>query len=493
MTDVWSGDIILPDGGLVADVGLATQNVASAPAIPTASLRFLATVDTARIPLYLAAGPSLDVWTSCEATEEWFKSILVSKPASAADSPGHAAADEWWNLPRSQAPIGILVQVQNLGQGGNGHRVTEILFYGTIAAPGPGGLPTSSIFTDSLVDQLPELRVHALPLSSSLLHQHVDVSDNPEPQFLPPLNSQSRTPLSPPKRKRDLFEEATIANRKVRGKGGQGVAAIVARGNESQQPYNPRRSLSMDMQATSISDKRSVSVNGPLSRPASRPLSRSSSLSSDRPTSRKGQPDAHSKRSTLSQVATIPLQPEEPTTESRNKEALSKVVMAAMRMHGLQQKKNRSRRASVASGFHDKEQLSEEAAAEEAAKDDEYKLIYHQTYKGAALALRKHMAEKPLHAQPDRLRDVVEKLLSIFLSDPLAEPLPPPAPMDPVATPGSKTRFGVPGSTHGHASPFDLPSIGRRPGMMRSVTESQIYTGSPVSKRKTNTSELAAA
>jgi hypothetical protein len=31
--------------------------------------------------------------------------------------------------------------------------------------------------------------------------------------------------------------------------------------------------------------------------------------------------------------------------------------------------------------------MSEEAAAEEAAKDEEYKLIYHQTYKGAALAL----------------------------------------------------------------------------------------------------------
>jgi hypothetical protein len=65
--------------------------------------------------------------------------------------------------------------------------------------------------------------------------------------------------------------------------------------------------------------------------------------------------------------------------------------MAAMRMHGLQQRKqNRSRRASAA-GAEESQQLSEEAAAEEAAKDDEYKLIYHQTYKGAALALVRHI------------------------------------------------------------------------------------------------------
>ena len=59
-----------------------------------------------------------------------------------------------------------------------------------------------------------------------------------------------------------------------------------------------------------------------------------------------------------------------------------------MRMHGLQQrKKTRSRHTSVAPGAGDSQQMSEEAVAEEVAKDDEFKLIYHQTYKGAALAL----------------------------------------------------------------------------------------------------------
>lgn len=62
--------------------------------------------------------------------------------------------------------------------------------------------------------------------------------------------------------------------------------------------------------------------------------------------------------------------------------------MAAMRMYGLQQrKKNKSRQGSVAPGVDVPKQLSVEEAAEEAAKDEEFKLIYHQTYKGAVLAL----------------------------------------------------------------------------------------------------------
>jgi hypothetical protein len=189
-------------------------------------------------------------------------------------------------------------------------------------------------------------------------------------------------------------------------------------------------------------------------------------------------------------VATVPLQPEEATTESRNKEALSKVVMAAMRMYGLQQrKKNRSRRASMAPGMEDSQQFNDEVTVEDAAKDEEYKLVYHQTYKGAAFALRKHIAEKPLHSQPDRLRDVVEKLLAIFLNDPLAQPLPTDETSN-LATPGSKQHLGVPGTTISHTSPFDQPSV-KRPGMFRSKTDSQVYTGSPVSRRKVVDAEPA--
>ncbi|KAH7073781.1 hypothetical protein BKA63DRAFT_40505 [Paraphoma chrysanthemicola] len=496
MVDVWSGDILLPDGNTITDVGLASPNVASSPALPSTALRFLTTVDTTKIPLYLAAGPSYDVWTSSEATEEWFDSILLSKPTSA------LAGHVWWNLARSQSPIGILVQVQTAEQDAIQSRVTEILFYGTIAPSlAASGLPTppssSPEHDDAERDQLPQLRVHALPLSSHQLYQQtvepaVPLSpatstadlDHIEPQFLPPNHDSQHAPGSP-KRKRDIFEEATIAKKKARGKGGAGINAAAARGSESQAGFGHRQSFSIDTKNASIQDGRPASANSALSRPVSRQLSRSPSISSDvRPLSRKGATDSHNKRSTLSQVATVGLPPEEPTTESRNKEALSKVVMAAMRMHGLQQrKKNRSRRASVAPTADDSQVVSDVIASEEAAKDEEYKLVYHQTYKGAAFALRKHIMEKPLHAQPDRLRDVVEKLLAVFLSDPLAQPLPNDEASNVVATPGSKSRLAVSSATHGQASPFDLPSAAR-PGIMRSKTDSHVYTGSPVSKKK---------
>jgi hypothetical protein len=102
------------------------------------------------------------------------------------------------------------------------------------------------------------------------------------------------------------------------------------------------------------------------------------------------------------------------------------------------------------------------------------------------------MIEKPLHAQPDRLRDLVEKLLSLFLTDPLAEPLPSEPAVNPVATPGSRQRPGIPGTAHSHASPFDLPSISR-PGMKRSVTDSHVHTGSPVSRKRASNDEQSLA
>jgi hypothetical protein len=88
------------------------------------------------------------------------------------------------------------------------------------------------------------------------------------------------------------------------------------------------------------------------------------------------------------------------------------------------------------------------------------------------------------------MRYVVEKLLAMFLSDPLAQPLPAEQTTNPVATPGSERRVGMPGTVYSHASPFDLPSS-KRPGMMRSKTDSHIYTGSPVSRRKVDESEAA--
>ena len=428
-------------------------------------------------------------------------------------------------MARAQSPIGFLVQVHDRRDGeGLKPRVTEILFYGTIAiAPPIEGLPTppsSQDIPNARPGLLPELHVHAIPLSSDLLHHKTASSILPtlptagisnesgeiDAQFLPSLRDCHTAPNSP-KRKRDLFEEATLAKRKAKSKGGESVAAAAARATESQRPYAHRKSVSAESKASSFPDPRPQSGQGASSF-SSRQLSRSPSIASDiRPLSRRDTAEPHSRRSHLSQVDTITPEHKDPTTESRNKEALAKVVMAAMRMHGLQQrKKTKSRHVSMAFGLEESQSIFDETVAEDATKDEEFKLIYHQTYKGAALALvritvitlcsssltiaqRKHMTEKPLHAQPDRMRDLVEQFLMLFLTDPLAQPPPSDEPTNSVATPGVK-QVGIFASSQHQASPFDLPSGMRRPPMMRSQTDSQVYTGSPVSKRKTSNHKL---
>ena len=381
------------------------SNSASHPVIVAPAFRFIASVDTARVPLCLAAGPSLDVWTTDEATQEWFASVLLSKAPVAADAPGDRHAGPWWAYARAQSPIGILVKVDAVQVRSSAPRITELLFYGTIAPPAQGPLPTPPSSSPELPyaqpERLPELTVHALPLSSDLIHQNI-LSEAPpvasilltaeslsdvDARFLPSLQAHQSTPGSP-KRKRDLFDEAAKARKKARGKAAENMSAAAVKTHESQRTIGHRKSLSVDTKAVPSLDSRPNSAHSVLAYSSSRPLSRSPSMSSEsRPLSRKDPLEGQARRSTLSRVATVSLQPEEPNTEARNKEALSRVVMAAMRMHGLQQrKKSKSQRNSVAPGL-EAEQLSREAATEEAGKDEEYKIIYHQTYKGAVLAL----------------------------------------------------------------------------------------------------------
>jgi len=112
---------------------------------------------------------------------------------------------------------------------------------------------------------------------------------------------------------------------------------------------------------------------------------------------------------------------DEPTVESKNKDAISRVVMAGMRLYGYQQRKktNRSRRRSASPSIRDAEAEQE---SEEAAKDEEYKLVYHQTHRGAVFAFRSSIASTSLHTQPNKIRDTVDRLLAIFCTDPLAAP-----------------------------------------------------------------------
>jgi hypothetical protein len=64
------------------------------------------------------------------------------------------------------------------------------------------------------------------------------------------------------------------------------------------------------------------------------------------------------------------------------------------------------------------------ADAEDVARareqDEEYKLIYHQTYKAAVFAFRRNIQSTNLYAEPEKLRDTVDELLALFCGDPLS-------------------------------------------------------------------------
>jgi hypothetical protein len=68
----------------------------------------------------------------------------------------------------------------------------------------------------------------------------------------------------------------------------------------------------------------------------------------------------------------------ESTLEQQNKATVSRLVMAGMRLYGLQRKKKTE--------IFQESAITEEAGTGNSTQDDEFKLIYHQTYKGVVFA-----------------------------------------------------------------------------------------------------------
>lgn len=150
------------------------------------------------------------------------------------------------------------------------------------------------------------------------------------------------------------------------------------------------------------------------------------------------------RRSTLSRVQSLstlpaPAEGADETIEAKNKDTISRIVMAGMRLYGLSQSKAR-RKSRVSSGAASPalDTCFEEQEAER-KQDEEYKLVYHQVFKGVCFAFRAHIAAKALQVHSHALQEIVDKLLAIHCTDPLAEGLPG-APDK--LTPGGRKAFG---------------------------------------------------
>jgi hypothetical protein len=217
-----------------------------------------------------------------------------------------------------------------------------------------------------------------------------------------------------------MFDDATQKRRKIKGRGGESISQAMAGidRHNSQHGLPPNIELK-DLEIAHLPQEGSTSRRG---------LARASTImsiaSSDypQPAPRSG-PLANGKRSSLHRVASAISPRGSPTVSEmdsifahQNKAALTKVIMAGMRLHGLQQRKKTGKgsaleeRPRTATSMNHSSGLNEE--------EDEYKLVYYQTVKAATFAFRKHFSAQTI--SQERMRDVVDRILTIFCSDPLA-------------------------------------------------------------------------
>lgn len=392
-------------------------------------MRFLSLVQVALIPLHLAAGPSFHVWTHNESTEQWISEALLDHcdtVTSSADS-----TQPCWLRSMQQSDSGILLKVED-GVGdihstpSSGHNITEILIYAAISKeqdrPGIFSTPpdsSSGAGDDAGVGgrygATREIRIYALPLSSRK-HEQFDRIQGLDPQplhsgkddgkacFLPLTREDIPTHASSPwerSRLSNLFDEARDQRKRLIRHGGGGVSKVMARIDG---PGLHLRSASVETRSTIPAD---LPTDTSLKGAPRESLSRASSISSlrsiepTRPPSRR-ESLINGKRSSLHRVESITPAGEvadDNMIEQQNKAALSRIVMTGMRIYGLQQRKGRE-------------------ASRSPDDDDEYKLIYHQTLKGALFAFRTHITLEIINQEA--MRDTVDRLLVIFCNDPLA-------------------------------------------------------------------------
>ncbi|KAL8660464.1 MAG: hypothetical protein Q9202_006545 [Teloschistes flavicans] len=389
-------------------------------------LRFLGTAEVISVPLYLAAGPSLDVWTSDRRSQEWLQAHLLH---------GDKNGTLWPERPGEQSEHGILLGVDSEHHAPTdaGLAITEILLYAASSGQCLHLTPPASSSPNhvhGLDGSKRSIGLYALPLSSNIFQT---INQSPIAQDPNSIASEdgcylprSAEPPTVQSRKRPkietLFNDASQNRRAHKKRGGEGVAKAMA-GLDGRIPMPlPSPALLDSTQPTrKPAQKRAIlsraSTTGSLTHPppTEKPLSRPQA--SGRPTL----PNTHHRSSlSLAESALSPSllatnspvpDPSATATETLNKTALSRIIMAGMRMYGLQQ----PRRKSLATPS-----LLEPTPAPSASggEQDEYKAIYHQTFKAAAFVFRKSWREKAVGQEG--LRDVVDLFLGRFCGDPFA-------------------------------------------------------------------------
>ena len=380
----------------------------------------------------------MDVWTGNEETEETLNAVLLDQDDGHEDYRFEGVP--WWERPQHQSDLGILIKVVEGPTEIDSMRLaargaTELLLYAAaLGKPKVEGLPTpprssspvpSQHEAHSTTNLGQQLRLYALPISRNVAPAAGSYSNDissistGDAWFLPlqqhPEKSASG-PSSPKRRKlSDVFDNATQQRQKFKGYGGERISRAMSNASDPS-IGNSKNVLPQKETVASSLEPGDESVQP--ANPRRQNVSRSSSFASlpsiepSRPCSRRGS-FVPNKRSSLHRVESVVSGLRSPSItiesdnsiEQQNKTSLSRIIMTGMRMYGLQQRKPHAKAPN--------------ASAEAPPEDEEYKLIYHQTFKAASLAFRSHFAVRQIG--PDTMREVVDRLLSMFCTDPLSE------------------------------------------------------------------------
>ena len=441
--------------------------------------RFLSLVAPSEIPLRLIVGPSLRVSTANKNTEQWFNDNLLhfKEPPGA-----YATASEQKTLGLTcsfqSLDLGILLKVDgDLRTCESGSRITELLLHAvshtalTVGYPDScEGLSLEGRTGKPIVDQIPNGQlafVCAVPLCSDNLR----VCEAPEWPSTPPpegfdsecgraigfdksLQATESKASNKCHRLRLMFDDAVTESHRAKRRSAISIPCPM-NSAESQQEL-PSELISAGVSHTfKTSSEGKIMTRGPHHSRSGSPDSRYTAAE-NRP--RSSQSMKLSSPHQIINTAAIDSNSSALYTgnliEHRNKKTLARTVMAGMRLYGLAQKR-KSNVPGMCPGSAAERHSNED-------DEDEYKLVYHQTFKAAAFALRRSTTTFPV--DQGTMRDVVDRLLGMFCNNEVKAK----ARRERSVSPWTKTNAGNSNSgDHG----FDMPSSSARITRRMSMAE----------------------
>lgn len=348
-----------------------------------------------------------------------------------------------------QCPVGLLISVDSTWRNKTttttattGCIISDLLVYGVLSSaasferpPTPPGSSSSDFQENVSFAVKRELRIYATPLSESLIakaqalpspprtpsdtHNTGDAAEFAE--FLPYLRSPS------PKRKRvaTLFEVAAQHHKRVRQKGGEAVSQLMANALSQSQSSQQLHTLKIKRESEEpgialerITSQRGRSVSLGANSNFGKPLDPHTEHS--RPSSNCGQmriaafrrgtpnpflepsmrkepsPALSSSEEKAKSPSSTPKDAE--TIISENKHLITRTILTCMRLYGYHRTTSRSvsmnksvTATAVPAGLDEVTSTSASGMDE-----DEFKTMYHATYRASTFALRRYLKEPSL-------------------------------------------------------------------------------------------------